>query len=215
MTPLALDAQLGTRVALDLCASCQLIWFDRYESLRLTPGATLELFKLIGERPRASASPLRTPMKCPRCDLRLLLTNDRQRNTPFRYWRCGKDHGRAITFFDFLREKDFIRPLAPQQIAELRRSVQSVNCANCGGPIDLVAASVCGHCGTPISMLDLKQIGAMVDTLRTADARARAAPNVDAMFETIRNSPEWTHDASAGLVDVGLRIVARWLSSTE
>ena len=124
MTALTLDGHLGTTVDLDLCATCQVIWFDRLESLRLSPGATLSLFRTIGERKQLSPPPLADPLKCPRCDLRLLLTNDRQRNTPFRYRRCARDHGRLITFFDFLREKDFVRPLSARQLAELRANVQ-------------------------------------------------------------------------------------------
>ena len=81
--------------------------------------------------------PLATRLQCARCDLRLIDTHDRQRDTPFRYWRCGRRHGRFITFFDFLREKDFVRPLTPAQVAELRAQVRSVNCSNCGAPIDL------------------------------------------------------------------------------
>jgi hypothetical protein len=214
MNSLALDAHLGTRVELDICAACQVIWFDRLENLRLTPGATLQLFRMIGEQPRSGAGPHGAPLPCPRCGIRLLLTNDRQRNTAFRYWRCGKGHGRLITYFDFLREKDFIRPLSPQQIEELRRNVQTVNCSNCGGPIDLVQASVCAHCGTPVSMLDLTQIGAMAGQLERADRVARA-PNVDAMFETIRRNPAWQEERAPGLVDVTLALVSRWLNSTE
>src|SRR4051812_16836889 len=214
MENLLLDAHLGTRVELDVCAPCQVFWFDHLESLRLTPAATLRLFQLIGERPRGAASPLADRMQCPRCDIRLLPTSDRQRNTVFRYWKCPKDHGRLTTFFDFLREKDFIRPLTPQQIEELRRNVQTINCSNCGGPIDLVNGSTCAHCGTPVSMLDLQQIGAMAEQLRKAGTPPPAA-KIDALFETIRRSPEWNEPASPGLVDVGLRLVAGWLSSSE
>ena len=60
-----------------------------------------------------------------------------QRSTRFEYFRCPHDHGRLTTFFDFLKEKDFVRPLTPPQIAELRKNIQVVNCSNCGAPIDL------------------------------------------------------------------------------
>ena len=153
-----------------------MIWFDHRESLRLSAGATLSLFKTIGEGKQSS--PPGCPIaKCPRCGLRLLLTNDRQRNTPFRYRRCAREHGRLITFFDFLREKDFVRPLSPQQLAELRATVKMVNCSNCGAPIDLVNASACAHCGTPISMLDVKQIEAAVTGLQRADEASRRDPS--------------------------------------
>jgi hypothetical protein len=222
MTALTLDGHLGAKVELDLCAPCQVIWFDRQESLRLSPGATLTLFRMIGERKQTSPAPLQDPLKCPRCDLRLLLTNDRQRNTPFRYRRCAREHGRLITFFEFLREKDFIRPLSRQQLAELRANVQMVNCSNCGAPIDLAHASGCAHCRTPLSMLDLHQIEAMATHLRRAEDAShtvdpalpeklkREKEAVDALFEALRAEGAGARPASAGLVEMGLRLVAKW-----
>jgi Zn-finger nucleic acid-binding protein len=47
------SGRLGTTVAIDLCASCQVIWFDRLESLRLSPSACA---RAIGQR---SCQPLR------------------------------------------------------------------------------------------------------------------------------------------------------------
>src|SRR4051794_34096926 len=160
MTELALEGHLGTSVAIDACQTCQTFWFDHLESLRLSPAATLHLFRRIGDQTRSAPPRLAQTLKCPRCDLRLTLTDDRQRNTPFRYWRCAREHGRLISYFDFLREKDFIRPLSPLQLADLRQNVQTIACSNCGAPIDLVHTSECAHCGTPVSMLDVKQIAA-------------------------------------------------------
>jgi len=223
MTALTLDGHLGTKVELDLCAACQVIWFDRLESLRLSPGATLSLFRTIGERKQTSPPPLGDPMKCPRCDLRLLLTNDRQRNTPFRYRRCAREHGRLITFFDFLREKDFVRPLSARQIADLRASVQSVNCSNCGAPIDLTLASACAHCSTPLSMLDLNQIEVMAAHLRRADEASRTIDPmlpermkrekeaVESLFAALRADEGGSLPGSTGLVEMGLRLFSNWL----
>ena len=223
MAALTLDGHLGTKVELDLCAACQVIWFDRMESLRLSPGATLSLFRTIGERKQTSPPPLGDPLKCPRCDLRLLLTNDRQRNTPFRYRRCAREHGRLITFFDFLREKDFVRPLSARQIAELRASVQSVNCSNCGAPIDLAQASACAHCSTPLSMLDLNQIEVMAAHLRRADEASRTIDPmlpermkrekeaVESLFAALRADEASALPGATGLVEMGLRLFSNWL----
>ena len=93
--------------------------------------------------------------------------------TRFSYLKCPNDHGRLTTFFDFLREKDFIRPLTPEQLQELRQNVQTVNCSNCGAPVDVARASACGHCGSPLSMLDLQQAAALVEQLQRADTRER------------------------------------------
>jgi len=222
MTALTLDGHLGAKVDLDLCAACQVIWFDHLESLRLSPGATLSLFRTISERKQMAPPPLVDPLKCPRCDLRLLLTNDRQRNTPFRYRRCAREHGRLITFFDFLREKDFVRPLSTGQLADLRANVQMINCSNCGAPIDLTRASGCAHCGTPLSMLDLNQIEGMAAHLRQADEASRTIDPtlpermkrekeaVDSLFEALRADAAGARPASAGLVEMGMRLVAKW-----
>jgi hypothetical protein len=219
MTTLTLEGHLGTSVELDLCSTCQVIWFDHRESLRLSAGATLSLFRTIGDGKQSSPPPLPDPLKCPRCGLRLLLTNDRQRNTPFRYRRCAREHGRLITFFDFLREKDFVRPLSPQQLAELRANVKMVNCSNCGAPIDLVHASECAHCRTPISMLDVKQIEAAVAGLQRADEASRTIDpswplriareklEVDKVFAALRAEGG---DSSQGVVEMGLRLLTQF-----
>jgi hypothetical protein len=221
MTTLTLDGHLGTRVELDVCPACQVIWFDHHESLRLSPGSTLSLFKTIGQGKQAAPPPLADRLKCPRCGLRLLLTNDRQRNTPFRYRRCAREHGRLITFVDFLREKDFVRPLSPQQLAELRANVQMVNCSNCGAPIDLVHSSACAHCATPVSMLDLKQIEATAASLREADVATRTIDpswplraaheklEVEQLFAALRD--EGGGSSSSGVVEMGLRLFTNWL----
>lgn len=220
MSALTVDGHLGTTVAIDLCASCQVIWFDRFESLRLSPGATLRLFRTISEGKQTSPPPLRDPLKCPRCDLRLLLTNDRQRNTPFRYRRCARDHGRLITFFDFLREKNFVRPLSAQQLADLRASVSMINCSNCGAPIDLTHASACAHCSTPISMLDLSQIEATATHLQRAEEAShrvdpllpermkRERESVDALFAALRADATGAAPSGSGVVEMGLRLIA-------
>ena len=127
----------------------------------------------ISEPAGRPTTPFPTGLHCPRCHARLLLTHDRQRSTPFQYWRCDSGHGRLITFVDFLREKDFVRPLTPQQLEELRQSVQTINCSNCGAAINLVKDSVCGHCGSAVSMLDLQQMTRTIAHLQAAAAGQR------------------------------------------
>jgi len=36
-------------VVIDVCLPCQSFWFDAHESVQLSPGGTLALFRLIGE----------------------------------------------------------------------------------------------------------------------------------------------------------------------
>jgi hypothetical protein len=218
-----LAGRLGAPIIIDLCLPCQVLWFDTHESLQLSPGAVLKLFRVIGEqalapRPQAAHDPL-----CPRCGIRLVLTHDQQRNTKFQYLRCPWDHGRLIAFVDFLREKDFIRPLSKEQIDELRQSVQTLNCSNCGAPIDLTTQSGCPHCGAALSMLDMKRAGALVAELHAAEQPKpidpalpldleRARAEVTAAFASFQHGPGWTDEVMrGGLIGAGISALARWL----
>jgi len=227
MIAMTLDGHGGTSIAIDACPVCQAFWFDKHESLQLAPASTLKLFSLIGEQKGPPKKPLAATIRCPRCSLRLLETHDLQRTTPFRYLRCPADHGRFITFFDFLREKGFIRPLSPVQLQELRNNVQVVNCSNCGAPIDLGKGSACTHCGSPVSMLDLKQAQEIVKQLQIAAQPkpinpalplelARARKQVEAAFGAERGGELWWNDVSdANLVQAGVNAVLKWLKPTS
>lgn len=224
MVEQALDGRTGQTLVVDLCRVCQAFWFDGYESLQLSPGSVLTLFRVIGEHMPSARMPLSDAAACPRCDATLVVTHDIQRNTRFQYRRCPKRCGRLITFFDFLREKDFIRPLSAEQIADLRRNVQVVNCSNCGAPVDLSAGTSCTHCGSPLSMLDMHQAQNLVATLREADHPHKAVDptlplqlekarrDVEAAFASFDSDPDWFNRvSSAGLVGAGLSSIARWL----
>jgi hypothetical protein len=216
MTAKALPGQLGVPLTIDVCLPCQAFWFDGYESLKLAPASVLALFRLIGD---AAAGTRPTPSdtsRCPRCQMRLVPTHDMQRATRFEYLRCPARHGRLITFFNFLREKDFIRPMSPQQIAELRARVDAVNCVNCGAPVDLTSGAACGHCGSPLSILDLKQAESLIATLRDADRVGQAIDpalplelersrrEVNAAFDAIERDSGRGSDAG-GLIGATLR----------
>lgn len=227
MEPHALTAHNGRSVAIDLCVPCQSFWFDSYESLALTPASTLTLFRVIGEhtaRPSPTAAEL---AKCPRCKGRLRLTSDMQRQTKFQYLRCPNGHGRLITFLDFLKEKQFVRTLTAQQVADLRANVQTLNCSNCGAPVDLGKASACAHCGSPLSMLDMRQAQALVEQLQRADRSGPIDPALPLNLERARRQTEanfagLVRDASflddiltTDLVSAGLHAFARWLKPSS
>lgn len=158
---MSFDGHLGLPVAIDICRSCQVLWFDPREDLRLAPASTLKVFQIIANQAKAPAALLAaTPPACPRCGLRLLETHDQQHATKFEYLRCARGHGRLVSFVNFLLEKDFIRPLSPEQIDELReRKIQVISCSKCGAPVDLTNGPICAHCGASLSMLDVSRMG--------------------------------------------------------
>jgi len=168
MTAMSLEAHLSVPVGVDMCSACQVFWFDKYESLKLSPASTLKLMKWIGEHTGAASLQLPNTLQCPRCSTPLRPTHDIQRTTRFSYWRCPGEHGRLIRFLEFLKEKNFIRPMSASQVEELRKNVGSVNCTNCGAPIDLSSSSACTHCGSAISMLDMNQAQQTIELLQKA-----------------------------------------------
>lgn len=224
MTPLTLEGHYGRPVAIDVCEACQAFWFDGHESLQLAPASVLRLFRLVADTDQGTRHGRSATGRCPRCRVGLIETHDRQRQSAFVYRRCPSGHGRLITFFNFLREKDFIRPLSAAQIEDLRRHVQHVNCSNCGAPIDLARATTCGHCGSPLSMLDVRQAEALIDRLAQASAARdtidpalpmhliRARRDVERAFAAFEREPGWYSAASRrGLVTAALDAFTRWL----
>lgn len=224
MTEHQLGGHMGTTVAIDVCLPCQAFWFDGRESLQLTPASTLSLFRVIGDEAARGRRPLPARTPCPRCHLALVPVEDMQRTTRFRYRRCPTAHGRFITFFDFLREKNFVKPLSAAQLEDLRAHVQMVHCSNCGAPIDLATSSTCAHCRSPLSMIDLQQAGAVIEQLRDADrrkatidpalplSRTAARLEVERAFAQFERGPSWYEEVSAsGPVGAGLQAIGRWL----
>lgn len=174
MTQRTFEANYGAPIDLDLCLTCAAFWFDGMESLALAPGAVLDLFVLIHENRRAPAL-MGTALACPRCRAPLARTANMQRSTRFSYWGCPAEHGHFITFLEFLREKNFVRPLSPLEIEDLKRNVRSVTCSSCGAPVDLAKGSACGYCRAPLSMLDAKQVETVVAGLKRDEARREDA----------------------------------------
>ena len=216
--------RMDRSVVIDICHPCQAFWFDTRESVALTPGSTLALFRIIGEKTGKPGPAATGTVRCPRCRGPLRETNDLQKTTRFRYLACPKGDGRFITFFDFLREKEFVKPLTLRQIQELRAQVQAVNCSNCGAPVELQQNAACTHCGSPLSMFDMQHAEKLVEQLRKADS-PRAKPLYEQELAALRgartsptrfeNDAVWAQDLGAsGLVGAGLHAVARWLTET-
>ncbi len=215
-----LDAKYGKSFELDICHFCSAFWFDDLEDLALTPDGVLHLFVVINDNRPSQRSPLATAMACPRCRQRLVLMHDMQRTTRFTYWGCPSEHGHFITFFEFLREKNFIRPLSAPEMATLKQNVRTVTCSSCGAPVNVETDAVCAYCRAPLSMLDSKQVETVVaDLKREASKRGTVDPAlplrlledrtaVERSFRSNERGPfgfELTD--SSGLVEAGLAAV--------
>jgi hypothetical protein len=160
-------------VDLDLCFGCQAIWFDQHESAQLTPGAVLDLFRTIHEHSGAPARPLADRMRCLVCNGALKLTHDIQRTNRISYYRCAESHGRFTTFFQFLREKNFVRSLTIGEIEQLKVHVSQVRCSNCGGPVNVERDAACSYCRSPISILDADAVSRTLAELSEQEQRRK------------------------------------------
>ena len=196
--------QIHGEVILDICWDCSAIWFDQYESAQLAPGSVIALFRLIHEHRDNPARPLADVMACPRCAVKLTLTHDLQRSNRLTYHRCANGHGRLTTFFQFLREKQFVRSLTLPEIERLKASVSRVLCSGCGAPVDLARDAACSFCRSPISILDAQAVDKALAGLteaerkRTQPSAAEMATAVESLVATHKgaSSSAWTRPIS-------------------
>jgi len=203
------------RISLDFCFACQVIWFDTLESLQLTPRGVLEVFTAMHVRRDPGRNPLPALLSCPRCQSRLALIHDLQHTTHFTYFRCPFGHGRLTPFFQFLLEKNFVRPITGAELAELKAKVQTIQCSNCGAPLDLAHDAACKYCGSPISILDPEAVTKAVRELGAAQQRTHTV-DFDRLAEalTMRPPPGSTDQSPivGDLVGAGMILLASVLT---
>jgi len=217
MDALALESHLGAVVAIDACWPCQLIWFDHLESSSLSAASVIELFKRIHEAQSApveaahSRNTVSNNMSCPTCTTALKLTNDIQKNGRFSYHRCHQGHGRATSFTQFLREKNFIRSLNPHEIKKLSVSIKQIRCSSCGASVDLTHDTSCTHCGSAIAVLDHDAVEKALSALQTqqakqlgttAEQRATLAVALERIRETSRATPGYAGQRKSAPLDL-------------
>jgi len=172
------------KLTVDLCGDCQALWFDSFESAQLTPGATLELFRVIHTTTPATRRPMPADLPCPRCETLLAFTHDLQHATRFAYYRCRYGHGRFTAFFQFLREKSFVRPLDAAELARLKETIRTIRCASCGAPVDIERSTVCSYCQAPIMALDPDAVEKALRELDVAEQK-RITPDPDKIGDGI------------------------------
>jgi hypothetical protein len=177
-----LGTRTGGTLQLDVCQACGGLWFDTHESLKLSAGGTLRLFRVVyGER-RARPPKHTGPLSCPRCDAKLVLSHDLAHGNRYQYWRCtAGDHGHFITFFQFLREKGLVRALHAQELVALRKHVDTLLCSDCGEPIRLANMSACARCQAPVCLMDPECVESTIrDAEQAVGSRRDVAPHVAA-----------------------------------
>ncbi len=212
MQTIAVDSRSGVPIDIDVCVACSVIWFDNAESAQLAPSAVVELFKIVNSTSDKPRLPLAGSLPCPRCRTKLNLTHDICKAGRISYYRCPT-HGRLTPFYQFLKEKQFIRLLTPRELGRLRVEVKQIKCSGCGGAINLEKDTACSYCGAAIAVLDADAVSNAMEiwaeaaerrrnsspaeiseaTLRLAEARLKLAENrsrslPDALFGDVANA---------------------------
>ena len=110
------------------------------------------------------------------------------------------------------------------EVEELKKNVRTVNCSNCGAPIDLVMSSACTHCGSAISVLDMNQAQQTLAQLqKAAEPRpidpalpfelAMAKRDVERSFGPMDSGRDGRGtDLPSVLVEEVLTAVSKWLT---
>ncbi len=185
MTKAHFERKLGGELVVDLCFSCQGIWFDEYESVQITPGSVITLFKQIQEAGEQARLPLREPLHCPRCQGKLLHGLDVSKyGGQFNYHRCLQKHGRFVTFSQFMIEKGFVRQLTPLERETLAAKIGTIHCNACGAPVDIRHEPACGHCRAPISILDPQAVENALARYHHEEIK-QSTINIDALGDAI------------------------------
>jgi hypothetical protein len=173
-------------VRVELCFACAGIWFDHLASAELAPAAVIGLFKEIQSHRDDPRQPVADQLTCPRCDSALALSYDLSKSGRFSYFRCLQGDGRFTPFFQFLREKQFVRSLTPAELQRVRSQVRQICCSQCGAPIDLEHSSECKYCHAPVSFLDPGAVEKAMQMWTQAENRRRLGPTPEAIGDALQ-----------------------------
>lgn len=166
-----LDGHYGTRVEIDVCTPCHLLWFDTLESVRMSPTGLLDLIGVMAGAQGIAHRPLSPQPRCPRCGGLLKTVRNRSRFGPTLQIECTAGHGFAQTFAQWLSEKGLWRELSSADRARLRAIDGGVlHCLNCGGPLG--DEPRCRWCTTPPGVIDIARLARAVDTEGATEADA-------------------------------------------
>ena len=172
-------------VRVDLCFTCAGIWFDHTGSVQLAPAAVIELFKEINSHLNDTRQPVANRLGCPRCGDALAIGYDLCKSGKFSYFRCPRGDGRFTPFFQFLREKQFVRSLTEAELLRVRSQVRQIRCSECGAPIDLEHASQCQYCHAPVSFLDPDAVEKALGMWSDLENRRHLGPTPEALANAL------------------------------
>ncbi|MFN9504002.1 MAG: zf-TFIIB domain-containing protein [Rubrivivax sp.] len=163
-------------VELDICFTCQGLWLDHGENLRLTGDGVVQLFGLLHQHRSDERQPVGQRLGCPRCTQPLAQGFDVVRSGRYITHRCGQRHGRFSLFSSFMVEKGFVRQLSSGEVKALAQKMAAIYCSGCGAPVDIRQNDSCPYCRTAFSLLDPDAVRHALQAYREGRSGAAASP---------------------------------------
>ena len=157
MQQVALEGHYGQQVVCDLCARCHLVWFDEFESVRLSGLGWVSLLRQMQAASAQSPGVLSPRLVCTRCAAPLKPVHNLTRFGRFAALECPRKHGHLQTFSLLLAERGMVRPLLSSDLQTLAREGRDACCLNCGSAIT-PGGERCQHCDSPLVVLDMPRL---------------------------------------------------------
>jgi hypothetical protein len=154
---LQLEGHYGNLVNIDICGNCHLVWFDEFESVRLSGLGWLQLLRAMLACPRSTAS-LPAQMQCVRCRTPLKAVRNLTRFGRTAALECSHGHGQFQGFSLLLAERGLVRPVNHLDRKALAQERRLLSCLNCGADASAQTDSVCAYCDSPLVMIDLPRL---------------------------------------------------------
>jgi hypothetical protein len=158
-----LEGHYGQRVVADICGNCHLVWFDAFESVRLSGLGWIGLLREMIATPRA-AQTVSPKMSCVRCHGALKAVRNLTRFGRTAAQECERGHGHYQGFALLLAERGLVRTLNSRDLAALKAENTPPCCLNCGAPVENLPTELsgqtpeCSHCDTPLMLFDLPRL---------------------------------------------------------
>ena len=157
MAALDLEGHYGQLVATDLCPHCNVIWFDEFESVRLSGLGWVTLLRHMQGAMTTGAGPLQPRIECPRCRATLKPVHNLTRFGRFASLECPRRHGHLQTFSLLLAERGLVRPMSSSDLRTLQEEKRTPCCLNCGGPLE-GGLQRCTFCDSPLVVIDMPRL---------------------------------------------------------
>ena len=158
-----LEGHYGQSVSADVCGNCHLVWFDAFESVRLSGLGWVSLLREMIATPRA-AQTVPPAMQCVRCHGALKAVRNLTRFGRTAALECPRGHGHFQGFALLLAERGLVRTLNTRDLTALKEENTQPSCLNCGAPVTQVPTELsgqtpeCSYCETPLMLFDLPRL---------------------------------------------------------